>query len=86
MFSGIAEGAVVYVPSLEAETIYEADANWAIFFDAEHIIYDELITGVEDITISNNGEPVIYNISGIRVKDLTVPGVYIINGKKVLVK
>jgi hypothetical protein len=86
VFSGIAKGAVVYVPSLEAETIYEADANWAIFFDAEHIIYDELITGVEDITISNNGEPVIYNISGIRVKDLTVPGVYIINGKKVLVK
>ena len=43
------------------------------------------ITGVEEIVVGNNGEQVIYNMQGARVQNL-VPGIYIINGKKVLVK
>ena len=42
-------------------------------------------TGVEEISVENAGEAVIYNMQGARVKNVQ-PGLYIINGKKVLVK
>ena len=52
-------------------------------------IIREPITGVENVTIENeifeeNREQVIYDIYGRRVFDINTPGVYIINGKKVL--
>ena len=47
-------------------------------------------SGVENIIVENNsveesGEKVIYDIYGRRVFDITTPGVYIINGKKMLI-
>ena len=52
-------------------------------------IIREPITGVENVTIENeifeeNREQVIYDIYGRRVFDINTPGVYIINGNKVL--
>ncbi len=54
------------------------------FGEAKHI---EGTTGIEKVTNSQmqNGELVIYNLSGQRVSKAT-KGLYIINGKKVLVK
>lgn len=86
VFRDIAEGAVVYVPTIEAETAYEADGNWTKYFDAEHIIYNDEFTGIENIVIENAKNSVIYNINGVRINKATIPGIYIINGKKVLVK
>ena len=42
-------------------------------------------TAVEEISIDSNSEPVIYNMQGARVKTMQ-QGLYIINGKKVLMK
>ena len=54
------------------------------FGEAKHI---EGTTGIEKVTNSQmqNGEQVIYNLAGQRVNKAT-KGLYIINGKKVLVK
>ena len=90
-FNNIAEGAILYVSSIEAEAAYEADSNWSAFFDKDHIIFDEgIYSGIENIIINNengnNAQPVIYNINGVRINEISQPGIYIINGKKVLVK
>lgn len=51
-------------------------------------IVREPITSIENITIDNSiegeGEQVIYDIYGRRIFDVQTPGVYIVNGKKVL--
>lgn len=43
-------------------------------------------SGVADLTISEEKDDIIYNLQGIKVKKVEVPGIYIINGKKVTVK
>lgn len=42
-------------------------------------------TGVESVQVAQ-GKKVIFDLSGRKVSDMTAPGVYIVNGKKVLVK
>ena len=42
-------------------------------------------TGVEGVQVAQ-GKKVIFDLSGRKVSDMTAPGVYIVNGKKVLVK
>ena len=42
-------------------------------------------TGIENI-VAGEGAKVIYDITGRRVNAVTVPGIYIINGKKCIVK
>lgn len=43
-------------------------------------------SGVNEINAADNGADVIYTIQGVRVKEMTTPGMYIVNGKKVMVK
>ena len=43
-------------------------------------------TGVEEITDNREQSTVIYDLTGRRVDAITAPGIYIVNGKKVLVK
>ena len=43
-------------------------------------------TGVEEITDNRVQSTVIYDLTGLRVEAITSPGIYIVNGKKVLVK
>lgn len=43
-------------------------------------------SAVEEIEMESGSERIIYNIHGIRINEITSPGLYIINGKKVLVK
>lgn len=54
----------------------EGTATWTISADA---------TGIENVEVEN-GEQVIYDLTGRRVKSVENAGVYIVNGKKVLVK
>ena len=42
-------------------------------------------TGVENVVVENSVET-IYDLTGRRVEEITAPGIYIVNGKKVLVK
>ncbi len=45
-------------------------------------------SGVDEIEIDNddNGPEIIYNMQGIRVDNISSPGLYIVNGKKVYVR
>lgn len=43
-------------------------------------------TGVEDVKVETEGKKVIYDLSGRRVNEMAQPGIYIVNGKKVMVK
>lgn len=43
-------------------------------------------TAIEQIVVNKTNDNVIYNMQGVRVSNATAPGLYITNGKKILVK
>ena len=43
-------------------------------------------TGIEEMTTENANVKAIYDLTGRRVEAITAPGIYIVNGKKTLVK
>ncbi len=43
-------------------------------------------TGIDEITDNRVQSTVIYDLTGRRVENITAPGIYVVNGKKVLVK
>lgn len=43
-------------------------------------------TGIEDVILGETAAKVIFDITGRRIDQITNPGIYIVNGKKVLVK
>lgn len=45
---------------------------------------DNTATGINSITTGDNVEKKIYTLQGIRVSKMTTPGIYIVNGKKVV--
>ena len=47
--------------------------------------FGEGTTGVENVEVENASN-VIYDLTGRRVEEIAAPGIYIVNGKKVLVK
>ncbi|MCM1020743.1 MAG: hypothetical protein NC343_01265 [Muribaculum sp.] len=48
---------------------------------------DDITSGIDSIEAdTNNGPDVIYNIQGIRIDKITSPGLYIKNGKKIMVR
>ncbi len=59
----------------------------APFGSAELWVLEEVknATGIEDVEIGNKPED-IYDLSGRKLKEITAPGIYIIGGKKVLIK
>ena len=50
------------------------------------VLYYDVASGIEDIDADGDGEKVIYDLTGRRIDEITAPGVYIINKKKVIVK
>ena len=48
--------------------------------------FGEGTTGIEEMTEQRAESKEIYDITGRRVENVTAPGIYIVNGKKVLVK
>ena len=54
--------------------------------NAKALKFDFNTTAVESIKVETEGKKVIYDLSGRRVNDMTAPGLYIVNGKKVMVK
>ena len=50
------------------------------------VLYYDVASGIEDIDADESGEKVIYDLTGRRIEEITAPGIYIINKKKVIVK
>ena len=48
--------------------------------------FGEGTTGIEDVKGENGEVKVIYDLTGRRIEAITAPGIYIVGGKKVLVK
>ena len=48
--------------------------------------FGEGTTGIEEITDNREQSTVIYDLTGRRVEAVTAPGIYVVNGRKVLVK
>jgi len=45
------------------------------------------VTGEPTVDVSQNGEvKAIYDMQGRKLTEITMPGMYIVNGKKVMVK
>ena len=47
--------------------------------------FGEGTTGIEKVEIRNEKSE-IYDLTGRRIEAITAPGIYVVNGKKVLVK
>lgn len=61
--------------SFDPSVVYDGNPNKAQQNDID--------TGVCDIEAENNAQDVIYTLEGIRIKRITQPGIYIVNGHKV---
>ena len=48
--------------------------------------FGEGTTGIDEITDNREQSTVIYDLTGRRIEAITAPGIYVVNGKKVLVK
>jgi hypothetical protein len=55
-------------------------------FDYSGAEGNDLVTGIDKVTVNEHATQVIYNFSGRRLKSATQPGCYIINGKKIILK
>ena len=43
-------------------------------------------TGIEEVKGENGNAKTVYDLTGRTIQEITKPGIYIVNGKKVLVK
>lgn len=70
-----------FVKTLDYAT--NAESN-AVYYQG--ITATKCPTGIENVAVENNVVEGIFDIQGHRIEQITVPGLYIVNGKKVLVK
>ena len=91
---GVVDGAVGLYKALSSGTSWLNNANKA-YLPASAVPtnvkslsfrFGEGTTGVEQITDNREQSTVIYDLTGRRVEEITAPGIYIVGGKKVLVK
>ena len=69
----------------DAQKALVPEKTLKILTDAE-ATYEELATGIMNVTVDNAQEKVVFDLQGRRVAAMTDKGIYIINGKKVIKK
>lgn len=80
--------ATLYVPE-GSLSVYRETSPWSMF---ENII-EKTGSGINDVNTEESSEVVVYNLHGVRMNISTreelstlLPGLYIVNGRKVVVK
>ena len=68
-----------YLPASAVPAAAQGAANFSFRFG-------EGTTGVEEVKTENGNVKTVYDLTGRRVEAITAPGIYIVNGKKMLVK
>ena len=68
-----------YLPASAVPAAAQGAANFSFRFG-------EGTTDVEEVKTENGNVKTVYDLTGRRVEEITAPGIYIVNGKKVLVK
>ena len=58
----------------------------AVANNAKGFRFDGVTDGIDGVSMDSNKAQVIYNINGQRVANMSKAGLYIVNGKKVVVK
>lgn len=81
-YYGVDAGGAFYV---KAETAYLAVPT-AIAEGAKAFVLDGETTAINGISTRNNHAEAVYNLNGQRVASMAKPGLYIVNGKKVVRK
>ena len=81
-YYGADAGGVFYV---KAETAYLAVPT-AKTEGAKAFVLDDETTAINGISTRNNQAETVYNLNGQRVASMAKPGLYIVNGKKVVRK
>ena len=74
--------ATLHVPANAIES-YKSTAPWSEFGTIVALTNEEM--GIEQLTM-DNGQLIIYDLHGRRVATPTKDGIYIVDGKKVMVK
>ena len=74
------DNATLYIPN-GTEQLYQKREPWNIFFDIVEIDF----TGIEDVEAEGEMVQTIYDLQGRKV-EVPSEGLYIINGKKVMIK
>lgn len=75
------DNATLYVPN-GSKSFYEKREPWNLFFYIDETDF----TGIDEVKRDNEKVEVIYDMNGRRITEISKPGLYIINGNKVLVK
>ena len=77
--------------TISFEDFFLATYNWdtaaltpAVF--CENVTATKCPTSIEDVVVENNAVNAIFDMQGRKVDAITAPGLYIVDGKKVLVK
>ena len=79
---GLDEG--TFLNNANKAYLYIAEGNGVASFSFR--FEGEGTTGIEEVKGENGEVKGIYDLTGRRIEEITAPGIYIVNGKKVLVK
>ena len=72
--------------SVSVDDFFVQHMNYETNATSPAVLYGGVTTNIENIVVENDVVEGIFDMQGLRVSEIVAPGLYIVNGKKVLVK